>query len=68
MEITVSFSTQASSIGFQCSSCQLGSPSGTGFSVNSSEWHPFSATRFTSAAVSSGDHSIGSAAGMNRPG
>ena len=39
-----------------------------GFSVNVSEWQPFSATRRTSAAHATGSQITGSAIGMKRPG
>ncbi len=61
-------STSARHSGSQCGSWKLGNPSVAGFSVNVSEWQPFCATRRTSAALSSGSQSTGSAIGMNRPG
>src|SRR4051794_27285326 len=61
-------STQACQNGSQCASWKLGSLSFSGFSENDTAWHPFAASRCTSAAISSASQIGGIISGMNRPG
>src|SRR5262249_48161467 len=49
-------------------SWQLGSFSFEGFWENENAWHPFAASRCTSAAMSFGSQIGGSPSGMKRPG
>ena len=61
-------SSHARRNGSQWSLCQLGWPSFSGFSEKVTAWHPFSAMRRTSAAISSTSHIGGTARGIIRPG
>src|SRR5262245_35238166 len=67
-QTTVPVSSQARQNGSQWSVWKLGYPSLVGFSENVTAWQPFSETRRTSAAMSSGSQIGAMASGMNRPG
>src|SRR5947209_686879 len=68
IDSTVPVSQHAFQSGSQYSLWKLGYPRVAGFSVKLREWHPFSATRRTSCAVSSASQIAGTAMGMKRPG
>ena len=68
MQTTVAVSEQAAQNGSQWSLCSDGQPSRSGFSEKVMAWQPFSATRRTSAAMTSGSQMAGMARGMKRPG
>src|SRR4051812_33604832 len=65
---TVSHSSAAAKNGSQWPEWMLGKPRCTGFSEKVTAWQPLSATRRTSAAMSSGSHIGGRLSGMKRPG
>src|SRR6478609_7630127 len=67
-QTTVPVSSHARQNGSQWSVWKLGYPNFDGFSENATAWQPFSATRRTSAAISSASQIGAMASGMKRPG